>query len=756
MITKVNAQLGFCLGNSGDPIFTEDFGTASGTGVEHTPLPLPGQTSYTFLGFTVFGDGKYTVTNLNYQQWNWFMVDDHTVGDTNGRMLIVNASFTPGEFFRIPITGLCENTTYEFSSWLMNLTPRDLLSAGRTPNPCNVRFEIWDSLDTTLLKSGDTGDFLGNLSTETGAWRDFGLVFQTLVGQTSVILKMVNNGTGGYGNDLAIDDIVFKSCGDAITVSDGSSNNITICSSQTPYATTLSANPDGAVFGSHFYQWQQSSDGNTWINIAGETNQNIMISGINATSYYRTKVAEFSGNLSNSQCNTLSDVFQVRVNQASVAPNINCWETAKLNENTCTWDVTGIQPLAPTGLECWETVTFDTTSCSWQVTGTQPMTPTGLECWETLVFNTTSCSWSVGGTQPVQPAIDCWETVTFDTTSCSWEVAGTQPMAPTGLECWETPVFNKVSCSWEVTGTQPTQPVINCWQTTAFNTTTCIWETSGVKPIEPVRECWETVTFNTISCSWGITGTQPVVPTGLQCWQIATFDNASCTWNVSGIQPVDELNISFCENENVVLEPITGATNPTYLWSTGETTEIITVDIVGVYEVEVTDNSGCLVIKRAYTVTQKDNPIIESIKSDGNDIVIRTANTGNFLYSIDGSIFQLSNIFENIEGGEYTIYVKEQSCGKIVSGSFIHFYIPKFFTPNNDGVHDTFDLKGVELYEVSQVSIFDRYGKLLKSAVNSSFSWNGSFNNKLLPTGDYWYIIIIDNQKMTGHFTLKR
>jgi hypothetical protein len=116
-ILNANAQLGFCGGNSGDPIFTENFGTAPSTTTQHIPLTAPGTTNYIFLGNTVFGDGKYTVTNLNYQQWNWFNTEDHTLGDTNGRMLLVNASFTKGEFFRLPVAGLCENTTYEFSSW---------------------------------------------------------------------------------------------------------------------------------------------------------------------------------------------------------------------------------------------------------------------------------------------------------------------------------------------------------------------------------------------------------------------------------------------------------------------------------------------------------------------------------------------------------------------------------------------------------------------------------------------------------------
>jgi gliding motility-associated-like protein len=71
---------------------------------------------------------------------------------------------------------------------------------------------------------------------------------------------------------------------------------------------------------------------------------------------------------------------------------------------------------------------------------------------------------------------------------------------------------------------------------------------------------------------------------------------------------------------------------------------------------------------------------------------------------------------------------------------------------------DRFHLKDIsdEYFETSEVYIFNRYGKLLKSSYNQSFSWDGTFNNMRLPTSDYWYIIKIEDQEFRGHFTLKR
>ena len=329
---NVFAQLGFCQGSSGNPIFVEDFGT----GLTDTPLP-PGTTTYTYANGAEPIDGLYTVSsNTNY--FDWFSVQDHTPDDTNGRMLVVNSAAAAGEFYRTTINGLCENTNYEFSSWIVNLTPAGGF-CGAGAIPVNVRFEIWDNTDTNLLASGDTGN-IG--STSTPIWDQYALVFQTIASQTSVILKMINNGAGGCGNDLAIDDITFKSCGDIIEIENTDSDtSVSLCSSATPYNTTLTAIPDNVVFSNHFYQWQESGDNITWTDLPGETNDNLVVVGVTTTTYFRAKVAEFAVNLNNNDCNIFSNVFEIIITQAPTQPVIECWETATINDTTCVWEVTG-------------------------------------------------------------------------------------------------------------------------------------------------------------------------------------------------------------------------------------------------------------------------------------------------------------------------------------------------------------------------------------------------------------------------------
>ena len=239
--------------------------------------------------------------------------------------------------------------------------------------------------------------------------------------------------------------------------------------------------------------------------------------------------------------NALICSWEVTGSQPIAPTGLECWETVTFNNLTCVWEISGTQPIAPSGLECWETAMFNNTTCVWEISGTQPIAPSGLECWETVTFNNTTCVWEITGTQPTQPiGLDCWETVTFNNTTCVWEITGTQPTAPSGLECWETAAFNNTTCVWEVIGTQPTAPSgLECWEVATFNNTTCVWEISGTQPTQPSGlECWESATFNNTTCVWEITGTQPIAPSGLECWETAMFNNTTCVWEISGTQPI--------------------------------------------------------------------------------------------------------------------------------------------------------------------------------------------------------------------------
>ena len=84
------------------------------------------------------------------------------------------------------------------------------------------------------------------------------------------------------------------------------------------------------------------------------------------------------------------------------------------------------------------------------------------------------------------------------------------------------------------------------------------------------------------------------------------------------------------------------------------------------------------------------------------------------------------------------------------------FYIPKYFTPNNDGNHDFWQIYDT-LNLVDRIYVFNRHGKLLKSFDTNYIGWNGVYNGQLLPPTDYWYLVTLKTKEtLKGHFTLKR
>lgn len=219
---------------------------------------------------------------------------------------------------------------------------------------------------------------------------------------------------------------------------------------------------------------------------------------------------------------------------------------------------------------------------------------------------------------------------------------------------------------------------------------------------------------------------------------------------------VTDENLILCETKTLILDA--GISNVSYLWSTSETTKTIQVASPGIYTVTVTNSpQGCSSTK-TITVVQNDIPVIDEILIDGTTATIIVTTFGDYEYSIDGVNFQSSNVFTVAEGGLYTAFVREKNdCGTDFE-NFIIITIPSYFTPNNDGYNDFWIIKGLIYYPKAEVKIFDRYGKLIKQLNATDYFWDGTLNNKLLLSDDYWYVFRRDENaaEIRGHFSLKR
>jgi len=184
----------------------------------------------------------------------------------------------------------------------------------------------------------------------------------------------------------------------------------------------------------------------------------------------------------------------------------------------------------------------------------------------------------------------------------------------------------------------------------------------------------------------------------------------------------------------------------------------------GVYTVIVTHQNSCS-SSRIFTVTDSSIATIQNIIVEegtyNNTVTIEATGEGVYEYildDIDGD-YQESNMIINVLPGFHTVYVRDRnSCG-IAEQLISVLGFPRYFTPNNDGIHDTWQALGVnaQFNQGIDVKIFDRYGKIITQFNHLSEGWDGTYNNQKLPSSDYWYLVTLtDGRVYRGHFAMKR
>ncbi|REH01156.1 T9SS type B sorting domain-containing protein [Flavobacterium aquicola] len=227
---------------------------------------------------------------------------------------------------------------------------------------------------------------------------------------------------------------------------------------------------------------------------------------------------------------------------------------------------------------------------------------------------------------------------------------------------------------------------------------------------------------------------------------------------------------SFFVTLNAGIEDNTSISNYNYVWLKNGTAipnkndYTLEVNEEGLYAVIVSTSKGCD-RTRNITVTASDIAQLNSINisdlTDFNTVTANVSGQGEYQYSIDlpNGPFQESNYFENVSSGIHDLYINDKNGCGIVKKTIAVLGIPRFFTPNNDGFNDYWNIKGVnETFNTgAQIFIYDRYGKLLKQVSPSGNGWDGTFIGKQMPADDYWYTLKLENgREAKGHFSLKR
>ena len=221
-------------------------------------------------------------------------------------------------------------------------------------------------------------------------------------------------------------------------------------------------------------------------------------------------------------------------------------------------------------------------------------------------------------------------------------------------------------------------------------------------------------------------------------------------------------NFIICKGTPLTITAPTGFSS--YNWSNGSLSETATFSMACNYSLTVTKNYGDAVCSNVKTFILKSsnaatitNVIATDWTESDNIITILVTGDGDYEYSIDGFNYQNSNQFSGLNNGETRFYIRDKNNCGIISDSIFLLMYPRFFTPNGDGYNDTWKINFSETEPNMKITIFDRFGKLIKSFNDKNNFWDGTLNGLSLPSSDYWFTIKRENGKeYKGHFSLKR
>lgn len=233
---------------------------------------------------------------------------------------------------------------------------------------------------------------------------------------------------------------------------------------------------------------------------------------------------------------------------------------------------------------------------------------------------------------------------------------------------------------------------------------------------------------------------------------------------------------TICFGDSVFLQSFGGTS---YLWSPfSSLSSSVNADVIAkpadttTYTVVVENEAGCTdsasitvnVVSPPMADAGPDKEIIEgqSIQllatSSASDTRIRWMPDRNINYP--DSLQPIVNPTNDIT--YYLTVSSVNGCGISYDSVKIHVFkkvvIPNAFSPNDDGINDTWNIKALTTYNNYELSVFNRYGRIVYATKNYSKPWDGTFNGNPLPVGTYYYLIDLKQNlpKLKGYVVILR
>jgi gliding motility-associated-like protein len=179
----------------------------------------------------------------------------------------------------------------------------------------------------------------------------------------------------------------------------------------------------------------------------------------------------------------------------------------------------------------------------------------------------------------------------------------------------------------------------------------------------------------------------------------------------------------------------------------------------GAYSLIVTDDRGCefqkdiLISEPSELDAQylSSNPTCRE-NNNGSVEIIASGGTAPYLFAWDNNVIDINTI-SGLEQGIYSISVIDANeCTMVINSISLTdtpvdcIKIPNAFSPNADGINDTWIIDGREIFPDALISIYNRWGQMLYQARGDGEAWDGTYNDRFVPTGTYIYIMELNRK----------
>ncbi|MDR6339099.1 gliding motility-associated-like protein [Filimonas zeae] len=266
-------------------------------------------------------------------------------------------------------------------------------------------------------------------------------------------------------------------------------------------------------------------------------------------------------------------------------------------------------------------------------------------------------------------------------------------------------------------------------------------------------------------------------------------DTVSHPFAAFAYRPKAGLNVSataICINNSISFTdasaPASGSSIRAYSWQLGDGAVSTQASPVKVYNTpgtftimhHVTSSDGCVSDTASATVTVYDTPKVDAgpdqsiIQGSGavlrGNVVVNGAYT--FEWSPVATLVSSNTLNPAASPPETQRYYLQATTGNMCTAKdsvlvtvLLSILPPNTFTPNGDGIHDTWVIEGLQTYRSATVQVFSRWGAKVFESKGYAVPWNGMQNGNPLPAGTYYYIInpgTPDKPRQTGTVTIIR